>query len=185
MRLVKFLSILFLPSILLAVVPTNVKNDEAKVQAEEIVEAKLSENLKVSNPFVPYKTGGAANLEAMDSSDFEFYSFVTYLDHQEFSLKEKGSDKVFWLSSKGEDEGLNYGLKFQNFYTEDCDHYLIVQDIASGTRIKMKQKEPNMSTSNAVGTMNPYGDSSDFFKMLAAMGDDDEDEVLPLKKGAK
>lgn len=189
MNLIKSLGILFLPWVLWAQESTS-KNEELteasnkatevsalkNEEATEVFEAevKLSENLKTNNPFIPYKnSGNSANFEATDSSDFEFCSFAEYPTHQEFSLKEKVSGKSFWLSSDGKDKGLDFGIKYWNFYPKD--HVLVIQDVASGTLINMVQKKPEMvkaKTSTGLSS----DSNEDFLKLLEDFDDENNED---------
>ena len=180
MNLLKSLGILFLPWVLWAEESTS-QNEEVTEEPNKEAEVKLSENLKTNNPFVPYKSSGnTANLVATDSSDFEFCSFAEYPTHQEFSLKDKDSGKTFWLSSDGKDKGLDFGIKYWNFYPND--HLLVIQEISSGTLINMIQKAPVMDTPKS-SSLSTGGSSEDFLRMLAEI--DDFDDELDEKGGEK
>lgn len=174
MNLIKTLGILFLPWILFAE-ETASQNEEITEEPHKEADIKLSENLKTNNPFIPHKSSrSSANFETTDSSDFEFCSFAEYPTHQEFSLKEKISEKTFWLSSDGKDKGLDFGIKYWNFYPKD--HILVIQDVASGTLINMVQNKPAMTKTKA-STGLGEGSNEDFLKLLSRIEDlDDENE---------
>ena len=172
MNLIKSLGILFLPWVLWAEESTS-KNEEVTEEPNKEAEVKLSENLKTNNPFVPYKSvGNTENVEATDSSDFEFCSFAEYPTHQEFSLKDKDSGKTFWLSSDGKDKGLDFGIKYWNFYPND--HLLVIQEVSSGTLINMVQEKPEMSKAKSAAEFGG-GSNEDFLKLLANMDDSDDE----------
>ena len=175
-KLLKSLSILFLPLSLLAEDPV-IQNEEMKAEACKDSNVKLSDNLKQNNPFIPYKNAGnTAKFEANDSSTFEFLSFAEYPTHQEFSLKDINSGKSFWLSSQDEESGLDFGIKYWNFYPED--HTLIVQDIASGDLINIIQKNPVAikDSSPQAPSLGRDSASEELLKLLADMEDLDDEE---------
>lgn len=174
MNLIKSLGILFLPWVLWAEESTS-KNEEVTEEPNKEAEVKLSENLKTNNPFVPHKSvGNTENIEASDNSDFEFCSVAEYPTHQEFSLKDKDSGKTFWLSSDGQDKGLDFGIKYWKFYPND--HLLVIQEVSSGSLINIVQEKPAMRKTKSSAELGG-GASEDFLKLLANMDDlDDESD---------
>lgn len=174
MNLFKTLSIFFLPWVLFA--EESISQDkEITEECHKDVEVRLSENLKTNNPFIPYKNSGkSVNIETSDSSNFEFFSFAEYPTHQEFSLKDNDSGKTFWLSSDGQDKGLDFGIKYWKFYPKD--HLLIIQEVDSGTLINVVQKKPEVTKAKSAAGI-AGGSNEDFFKLLSNMDDfDDEND---------
>ena len=173
MKWIKIGSVLLFPKFLWAEEPVE-KTVEAQEMVNEVEAVKLSENLKTNNPFVPYKNSeNSVGYEASYNSDFEFYSVAEYADYQEFSLKEKGADKGFWLSSKDNEEGLKRGIKYWNFYPND--HLLVIQNISSGELINITQQQPVISESKSFDAISS-NTNEDFLRLLTNQEDADDDK---------
>lgn len=161
------------------VVAEAVKTHETTLVADAVednVPVKMSDNLHQRNPFVPFKIGRALPENIETSSDFDFLSWVSYRDHQEFSLKEKTKDKSFWISSDNKIKNNNYSIVFRNFYP--TEKTLVVQDTINGNMMHLKLKESQLASASSSSSLLGSGtDWSSFF----LDDDDDDDDILPVK----
>ena len=142
---------------------------------EDSVPVKMSDNLLQRNPFVPFKSGRALPENIETSSDFDFLSWVSYRDHQEFSLKEKTKDKPFWISSDNKIKNDNYSIAFRNFYP--AEKTLVVQNTINGNMMHLKLK--NFQLPSASSSSSLWGSGTDLSSFL--LDDDDDDDILPIK----
>ena len=145
---------------------------------EDSAPVKMSDNLTLRNPFIPFKIGKSATSNFETSSDFDFLSVVIYPDHQEFSLKEKTKDKPFWLSSDNRIKDENYGLIVCNY--DPLEKELVVRDTISGNLNSLRQKEFTLASAKT-------GSSSfDWSSLLSGDDDDDDDDdIASLKISTK
>lgn len=156
-----------------------VQNNVTVKNEDNLVVKKYSDNLIWNNPFTPDRNAKLSSEDFNNSSDYELVSVVCYEDGSTVcSLKNKSSQKTFWLSSNPSNDDKDESLVFVHY--SPINSTLTVKDVYTGECFQVKQNSINTLGNNLISNNSSSSRSFDFLEKS-----DDEDDLLPWPPKAK